>query len=96
DFEGDQKILACAETFHHWVAIEAFEQAASFIYITIPELGRERLNNYLRDRGHSDYLLNCLEQLADHLPLAMEARRVGSIGVCYYYRGDYEQAIQYL
>jgi tetratricopeptide (TPR) repeat protein/transcriptional regulator with XRE-family HTH domain len=96
DFEGDQKILACAETFHHLVAIEAFEQAASFIYSAIPGLGKHRLSSYLVWNGQFDYIQNCLEQVENHLSPESSILCTGSMGAVYYYQGDYQQAIKFL
>jgi len=96
DFEGDQKVLAFAEAFHHFVAIAEFQQSISVLYSFIDD-SSNRLSNYLGSSGRSDYLLNCLEQLDDHLlSFEQSARRVGSSGVCYYYKGDYENAIKLL
>ncbi|TAD80560.1 MAG: hypothetical protein EA001_00415, partial [Oscillatoriales cyanobacterium] len=96
DFEGDQKILACAETFHHWVAIEAFEQAASFIYSVIPGLGQARLSSYLVWNGRSDYIQNCLAQVKNHLSLEASILCIVSSGAAYYYQDDYKQVVKLL
>ncbi|OCQ98112.1 hypothetical protein BCR12_08890 [Limnothrix sp. P13C2] len=96
DFEGDQKVLAFAEAFYHFVAIDKFEEAASFIYSAVPNVGQSGLNQYLNGSCQSDYLLNCLKQLEGHLSPASSILCMGSKGVALYYQGEYEKAVEIL
>lgn len=94
DFEGSQKILACTESFHHFVAIDEFEKAASLMCSITPGLGQNRLNAYLNWSGRPDYFLSCANQIEEKLSPKSTTLLLGSMGVSNYYQGNYKEAIE--
>jgi len=85
------------ESFYHYYIIENYEKALLlFTESTNRNIYERNRSAYLRFWGYSSYTADCLKKLIDNLDGINKTDALGTIGACYYYDNDYEQAIKFL
>jgi len=86
--------LKAFEAFYHFCEAEAWSRAS---HVLNKRDQGVQLREYLRYQGYADRLILALNQLEGKLTNSFyEAERLGTLGVCYYYRCDYQAALIYL